>query len=74
MAEQHLTPQQFQAVAKENAMALERLSLTDHTCLVNILMRLCERRQAIRLEEINANAERQQQEAQGAPHLITKPS
>jgi hypothetical protein len=73
MPEQHLSPQEFQSRAKQYALELEKISLTDHTCLVNILMRLCERRQAIRLEEINANAERQQLEAQGAPHLV-KPS
>ena len=69
---ENLTTEQFAGRAKKLALEFEQLSLTDHTCLVNVLMRLCERRQALYLEQVNANTERQNQEAQGTPHLITK--
>jgi hypothetical protein len=72
MPVENLTTEQFAGRAKKLALELEQLSLTDHTCLVNVLMRLCERRQALYLEQVNTNTERQQREAQHAPHLITK--
>lgn len=69
---ENLSTEQFVGLTKKYALELEKLSLTDHTCLVNVLMRLCERRQALFMEQMNENAARAKQEQETAPHLIHK--
>lgn len=70
MPETNMSKEQIIGTAKKYALEFEAMTLVDHTCIVNILLQLCQRRQAMRVDEINSNIDRTQQEAVGAPHLV----
>lgn len=73
---ENMTTEKLVGVTKKYAFELDAMSIADHTAIVNILLQLCQRRQIVRVDEINANAERAESEVSGrpAPHLIARPS